>query len=441
MSITKHPAKISKIYILKLSLPIFFSNLAIPLVGLVDTGLMGNLSSQKFLAATSISTSVITMIFWSFGFLRMGTVGLVSQALGRGDYREIVHTTLRNLIIAIMVAFTIIVLQSKIIGLIEQFFNTSDELQSLISKYISVRIFSAPAELSMYVLIGLFLGLQKTQVSSFSIIFFCITNIIFSTFFVVNLNLEIYGVALGSVISAYLTIIIFMVYTYFYIKKKFHITPRISTLLIKKKIFKLLNINFNILIRTVLLTFSFLWVTYQSSQLGEEFVAINAILIQFIMVSSFFLDAYAFSTEAIVGFSIGRRSKKTFLQTVSNSYKLSFFTGIFISIIFLFLYKPIINTLTDIDYLRFLSYEYFIWIVLIPPVASFCYQLDGIFIGASQTADMRNCMIVSVGLFIVFSLYLVENLNNHGIWLALLFFMIIRSLTLNFFYPKILNKL
>ncbi len=441
MNITKHPAKISKIYIIKLSLPIFFSNLAVPMVGIVDTGLMGHLSNQQFLAATSIATSVITLIYWSFGFLRMGTVGLVSQSLGKGDYREIVLTTLRNLIIALLIAFIIIVLQDKIIHLVNETFKTSESLKILISKYISVRIFSAPAELTLYVLIGLYLGLQKTMISSFMIIFFCITNMLLSAFFVLNLNLEIYGVALGSVISAYLTILIFLTYTFFYIRKRFNITPKISTLLIKKRIFKLLNINFNILIRTILLTFSFLWITYQSSILGEEFVAINAILIQFIIFSAFFLDAYAFSTESIIGFTVGRRSKKTFTQAASNAFKLSFFTAILISVCYLFFYKQIINSLTDIEYLRFLAYNYFFWIVLIPPVASFCYQLDGIFIGASQTADMRNCMIVSVTLFIIFSLYLIENLNNHGVWLALLFFMIIRSITLNFFYPKIVKRL
>ena len=145
MNIAKHPAKVSKLYIIKLSLPIFFSNLAIPLVGIVDTGLMGHLSDQKFLAAVSISTAVITMIYWSFGFLRMGTVGLVSQALGRGDYREIVLTTLRNLIIAALIAFIIIALQNHIISLIQKFFETSEGLQILIDKYISVRVFSAPA--------------------------------------------------------------------------------------------------------------------------------------------------------------------------------------------------------------------------------------------------------------------------------------------------------
>jgi len=440
MNISRHPAKISKIYLFKLSLPIFFSNLAIPLVGIVDTGLMGHLSSQQFLAATSVSTSVITMIFWSFGFLRMGTVGLVSQSLGKGDYREIVLTTLRNLIIAVLIAFIIISLQYRIMFLIEDFFQTSEELQFLINKYISIRIFSAPAELIIYVLVGLHLGLQKTGTASLLIIFFCITNIIFSTFFVMNLNLEIYGVALGTVLSSYLTIFVFLTYTYFYIKRNFNIIPRFSSLLIRKKIFRLLNINFDIFIRTVLLTFSFLWITYQSSRLGEEYLAINTILIQFIILASFFLDAYAYSTESVVGFAIGRKSKKSFLQAVSNSYKLSFFTGLMISIVYLFFFKEIINSLTNIDYLRFLSYGYVFWIVLIPPIASFCYQLDGIFIGASQTSEMRNSMIISMIVFVVLSLYLIENLDNHGIWLALLFFMTIRSLTLNFYFSKILNK-
>ena len=144
--------------------------------------------------------------------------------------------------------------------------------------------------------------------------------------------------------------------------------------------------------------------------------------------------------EGIIGFSIGRKQKKSFLNAVSNSFKLSFMTGLIISVIYIFFFKYIIGTLTNIDYLIFLSYGYVIWVILIPPIASFCYQFDGIFIGASQTKEIRNCMIISVILYILFSIYLIDNLDNHGLWLSLLFFMIIRSLTLNFYFPKILNK-
>ena len=436
----KYPSKISKIYLLKLSIPIFFANLAIPLVGLVDTGLMGHLSSTKYLVAVSVSSSVISMVFWSFGFLRMGTVGLVAQAQGRGDYRDIVGTTLRNIILALFFALIIISLRDFIVSLIKTFFETSEDTQNLIRKYIFIRILSAPAELVIYVLIGLYLGLQKTFTSSLIVTFFSITNIIFSTFFVISLNLEVDGVAWGTVLSAYLTVFIFLTSTYFFIKKQFKIIPRVSRIIVTKKITKLFSINFDIFIRTLLLTFAFLWIPYQGAKLGEDYLAANSILIQFVMLASFFLDAYAFSTEGVIGYTIGRKTRKSFFLAVSNSFKLSFFTGLIISVVYLFFFKDIISTLTNIEYLRFLSFGFVFWVILIPPIASFCYQFDGIFIGASQTAELRNSMIISVTLFILFSIYLIDNLGNHGLWLSLLFFMVIRALTLNFYFPKILRK-
>jgi len=180
--------------------------------------------------------------------------------------------------------------------------------------------------------------------------------------------------------------------------------------------------------------------TYQGSKLGENYLAINAILMQFVMLASFFLDSYAFSTEAVIGYTIGKKAKNSFLTVVSNSFQLSIFSGLIISIIYLFTFQLIINELTDLDYLRFLTFNYIIWIIIIPPVASVCYQFDGIFIGASQTAEMRNAMIVSIILFILSSHFLVNNFGNHGLWLALLFFMIIRSVTLNYFFNRILKN-
>ena len=196
---------ISKSYLFKLSIPIFFSNIAIPLVGIVDTGLMGHLNSEIYLAAMSIGTSVITMVFWSFGFLRMGTVGLVSQAWGAKNYNDIALTICRNLIAALFISIVIILLKTPILFLIQNSFKTSFETQALIEEYVSIRLYSAPAELTIYILVGLYLGLQKTKISSFLISFFCFSNIILSTIFVLYLNLEIFGVALGTLISSYLT--------------------------------------------------------------------------------------------------------------------------------------------------------------------------------------------------------------------------------------------
>ena len=440
MNLIKYSGKFSKKKIILLSIPVFFSNLAIPLVGMVDTGLMGNLGETKYLAATSIATSVMTMIIWSFGFLRMGTVGIVAQAYGRGDYREIVKTLLRNFVIAIVIASTIIILKPLIYNSIQYFFNTSLETQRLINTYLNVRVFSIPAELSIYILVGFYLGIQKTKISSLLIIVLSVLNIVFSSLLVLSYNLNIFGVALGTLAASYITLIIFILYTYSFIIKKFKIIPKFEKLIVKSKLLRLLNINLDIFIRTLFLTFSFLWVTYLGSKLGEDYLAVNIILMQFIILAAFFLDAYAFSTEGIVGFTVGRKNKTSFLSVVKNSIQLSFFTALIISILYIIFFKEIINIITDIEILRFISYKHLIWIIIIPPIASFCYQLDGIFIGASQTKEIRNAMVISVTIFIGISIYLTKYFGNHGLWFSLLIFMVLRALTLQFYFKKILRK-
>ena len=435
-------SNVTKWQIFKLSIPIFFSNLAIPLVGIVDTGLMGHLESEKYLIAVSIASTFLTIIFWSFGFLRMGTVGLVSQTFGKSDYRELVNIILRNFCIAFIIAFLIIILKPVLIDIIFEIFGASSETNSYIKDYISIRVFSAPAELTIYILIGFFLGIQRTIISSSLIIMLSILNICFSIYFVNELGLNVKGVAFGTLLSSYITFLSFSAYTYFYFIKRFKVIPRFAykKLFNFKKIFKLLIINFNIFIRTVLLTFSFFWITYLGSTLGEEYVAVNAVLLQLIFISSFFLDAYAFSTEGIIGYALGKKSLKMFSSTVKSSLILSFITGILISIFFLFLAKEIINLITDLEFLRFLTYKYLIWIIFIPPIASIAYQLDGIFIGATQTKELRNAMIVSVIIYLFLSVFLTKQLHNYGIWFSLLLFMILRASTLHFYFSKILNQ-
>ena len=435
-------SNVTKWQIFKLSIPIFFSNLAIPLVGIVDTGLMGHLESQEYLIAVSIASTFFTMILWSFGFLRMGTVGLVSQTFGKSDYRELVNIIFRNFCIAFIIAFLIIIFKPILINIIFQIFAVSPETNSFIKDYISIRVFSAPAELIIYVLVGFFLGIQRTFISSVLIITLSLLNICFSIYFVNVLGLNVKGVAFGTLLAAYITVLLFSVYMYFYIIKRFKVIPRfvLKKLLNFKKLFKLFNINFNIFIRTILLTFSFFWLTYLGSTLGEEYVAVNSVLLQLIFISSFFLDAYAFSTEGIVGYSIGKKSSKMFINTAKNSLILSFITGVLISIFFLFFAKEIINLLTDLEILRFLTYKYLIWVIFIPPVASIAYQLDGIFIGATQTKELRNAMIVSVIIYLFLSVFLTKQLHNYGIWFSLLLFMILRASTLHFYFSKILNQ-
>ena len=440
MELFKSSSKFSKKQIILLSIPVFFSNLAIPLVGIVDTGLMGNLSETKYLAATSIATSVMTVIIWSFGFLRMGTVGLVAQAHGRSDYRDIVKTLLRNFIIALIVAFLILIFTPIIKNLVNHFFSPSGETEVLINTYLNVRVFSVPAELIIYILVGFYLGIQKTKISSLLIIILSILNIILSSLFVLSFDLKVFGVALGTLIASYLTVVIFIIYTYNYIVKKFKVIPKFENLIIRSKLLKLFNINLDIFIRTFFLTFSFLWITYLGSKIGEDYLAVNTILMQFVILAAFFLDAYAFTTEGIVGFAIGRRNEKSFLAVVKNSIQVSLITALIISILYLIFFKDIINIITDVEILRFISFQHILWVIIIPPVACFCYQLDGIFIGAAQTQEIRNATIISVIGYIGISIILTRYFGNHGIWFSLLLLMIFRAITLKFYFKKILKK-
>jgi MATE family multidrug resistance protein len=200
------------------------------------------------------------------------------------------------------------------------------------------------------------------------------------------------------------------------------------------------NINFDIFIRTILLTFSFLWFTYLGNQIGEDYVAANAILINLVFLSAFILDAYAFSTEGMVGYSLGKKDLKLFKTIIKNSFLLSSLTGLLISIIYFFINENVINLMSDIENIRKLSSSYVIWLILLPFIASFCYQFDGIFIGSSQTKELRNAMIFSVFCYLLISITLTKYLFNTGVWISLCLFMILRGLSLFYYLDKIYQR-
>ena len=424
-------------YILKLSIPIFFANLAIPMVGIIDTALMGNLGSLSYLSATSVAANLFSMVFWSFGFLRMGTVGMVSQANGRNDYTEILNIVVRNLLFVLAISITIILLQNLILSLSLKIFDLSEATRNLYEQYFKIRVYSAPGELILYIITGLFVGLQKTKTSSLAVGFFSILNILLSIVLVTKFDLNIKGVAYGTLFSALITSIIFLIYMFWYLSKYTKIIINFAQIFNLKKIKNIFNINLNIFIRTILLTFSFLWFTYLGTQIGEDYVAANAILINLVFLSAFILDAYAFSTEGIVGYSLGKKDLNLFKNIVKNSFILSSISGLIISIIFFFTHNLVINLMSDINEIRELSSSYAVWLIILPVISSFCYQFDGIFIGASQTKELRNAMIFSVFSYLLISILLIKFLFNTGIWISLCIFMVLRAVSLFYYLDKI----
>ena len=435
------PSKSSIKNIIKLSIPIFFANLAIPLVAIVDTGLMGNLDNASYLVATSIAASVFSMIFWSFGFLRMGTVGMVAQAYGSKDYQEIINIFLRNISFVIIISLLLIIFQRYIFQISLSIFELSLETKKFFKDYFNLRIYSSFGELTIFVITGLFIGLQKTKTSSIIIGFFSITNILFSLFFVLYLNLNVQGVALGTLVSSSLTTIIFLFYTFFDLNKFVQLEFNTQKIFNFNKIKNIFNINFNIFIRSILLTFAFLYFTYLGNSISEETVAANTILLNLTMLSAFILDAYAFSTEGIVGYSIGSKNLRLLKDVVKNSFILSASTALLICVIFFFGNHFFIIAMTDLTEIRNICFSYAYWIVIIPFISSFCFQFDGIFVGASQTTELRNAMIVSVAIYIVVSFFLIASFGNTGLWLSLCIFFIARALTLFSYLGKIYQRI
>jgi MATE family multidrug resistance protein len=424
-------------YILRLSIPIFFANLAIPMVGIIDTALMGNLGNLSYLSATSVAANLFSMIFWSFGFLRMGTVGMVSQAHGQNNYKEILNIILRNLLFVFTISLLIIITQYFILNLSLKIFDLSELTQQFYTQYFKIRIYSAPGELTLYIITGLFIGLQKTKISSLAVGFFSILNIILSILFVTKYDLNIKGVAYGTLYSAIITSIIFLIYTFYYLSKHVSLKIDLKELIDINKIKNIFDINFNIFIRTILLTFSFLWFTYLGTQIGEDYIAANTILINLVFLSAFILDAYAFSTEGMVGYSLGKKDLSLFKTIIKNSFILSSITGLIISIVYFLANQYVINLMSDIEEIRILSSQYVIWLIILPFIASFCYQFDGIFIGVSQTKELRNAMIFSVFCYLIISIFLTKYFSNTGVWISLCIFMILRATSLYYYLDTI----
>jgi MATE family multidrug resistance protein len=370
----------------------------------------------------------------------MGTTGMVAQAHGSKNYDEIVNLVFRNIAFVILISLLLIFFQRYIFIISLNIFELSSETTKYFKEYFELRIYSSFGELTIYIITGLFIGLQRTTVSSVVVGFFSITNILLSLLFVVYFDLDVQGVALGTLVSSTLTSIIFLSYTFFELQKFTSIKINIEKIFNLKKITKLFNINFDIFVRSAFLTFSFLFFTYLVNTISEDVVAANTILLNLIMLSAFILDAYAFSTEGIVGYSIGSKDKKLLTNVIKNSFILSATTGLLISIVYLFGKNHFISIMTDLPDIKNLSLSHSYWVVLIPFLSSFCFQFDGIFIGASQTKELRNAMIISVAIYIVCALFLAETLGNSGLWISLSIFFALRALSLFYFLPRIYQR-
>lgn len=420
----------------RLAGPMILSNLTIPTLGMVDTAVVGHLSEPYYLGAVAIGGLIFSFIYWAFGFLRMGTTGQIAQAHGRADHSETRSTLVRAALLALLLSLLLIVLQGPIHWLAMGLLDASSEVEHYAGEYYFIRIWSAPATLFSYVLIGWFLGMQNARGPLYLLLVINITNIMLDLLFVWGLGMDVDGVALASVIAEYLGVFVGLWLVARELKKYPGQWLR-QQILDAAKLGQMLVLNHNIFIRTVCLIFSFAFFTAQGARYGDVVLAANAVLMNFQTFMAYGLDGFAHAAEALVGKAIGQRDKSQFKRAIHTAAVWS----IGISVCFVLLYalfgKMLINLLTDIEDIRNVAYLFLPWLVISPVLSVWSYLYDGIFIGGTRSVEMRNAMLISTFLCYLPAWYLFQPLGNHGLWAALIVFMIARGITMAISYRSL----
>ncbi len=415
------------------------SNLTIPILGMVDTAVVGHLSEPFYLGAVAIGGLMFSFIYWAFGFLRMGTTGQVAQAHGRGDDSETRSTLARAALLAVLLSLLLIALQWPIHGLTMALLDTSAEVEQYAGEYFFIRIWSAPATLFSYVLIGWFLGMQNARGPLYLLLVINTTNILLDLLFVWGLGMDVDGVALASVIAEYLGVFVGL-WLVARELKKYPGQWMWQQTLDSAKLVQMLVLNHNIFIRTLCLIFSFAFFTAQGAKYGDVVLAANAVLLNFQTFMAYGLDGFAHAAEALVGKAIGQRDKQQFKRAIHTAAVWS----IGVSLCFVLLYglfgKMLINLLTDIEAVRNVAYAFLPWLIISPLLSVWSYLYDGIFIGATRSVEMRNTMLIATFFCFLPAWYLLMPLGNHGLWAAFMVFMIARGITMAISYRSLTKR-
>lgn len=420
--------------------PIIVSNLSTPLLGLADTAVIGNLGDPALLGAIAIGGMIFSFVYWGFGFLRMGTTGLVAQAAGAGDQTEVVAALYRAALLAVGIGIALVICQYPISAAAFRLIDGSAAVESAAATYFTIRIWAAPVSLLNLVFLGYLLGHQRATTILVLQLLLNGTNIILDILFVVVLDWGVAGVAWATVTAECLAAAVGILLVHRHRLASYPVLQltwqRVLDIPAMKRT---LSVNRDIMIRTLCLIFAFAWFTNEGAGAGDVMLAANAILMQFVSFSAFFLDGYALAAESLTGNAVGARDHNLLQRTLRYISELGFTTAVGLTLAIVLAGPMVIDLLTTATDVRAASRDYLLWAVAAPTVSLWCYLLDGIFIGATCTREMRNAMVISLlgflGAWYVFSGWL----GNHGLWLSLHCYFVVRALTLLAYLARVLN--
>lgn len=414
--------------ILNIAIPNIVSNVTIPLLGVVDLALMGHLGKVDFIGAIALGGTIFNFLYWGFAFLRMGTTGITAQAYGSRNLNESILSLSRALIVAFIGSFLILIFQKPIAMLSFWLIESEESVESVAKSYFFIRVWAAPATIALYALNGWFIGMQNARIPMLIAIVGNVINITLSAFFVYNLNLDVKGVALGTLIAQYSSFLLASFFIFRYYKRLFKYWS-IKGMMKIKELTHFFIINKDIFIRTLCIIFVFTFFTTESASVNKDILAVNSLLLQFLFIFSYFMDGFAFAAEALVGKYIGALNAKYLKQVI----RLLFIWGLVISLSFTFIYgllgNDILSLLTDMRSTIELANVYLKWVILLPILSFASFLMDGIFIGATASAYMRKTMMAATLLIFIPLYYIFNEISgNHGLWIAMLGFMLSRGL-------------
>lgn len=429
------PNEVTHSRVLKIAIPIVLSNATVPILGAVDTGVVGQLGLAAPIGAVGIGTVILTGFYWLFGFLRMGTTGLTSQALGAGDRPEVVALLTRALLISFALGVMFILLQAPLFYGAFLAAPTSDEVENLARDYMEVRIYSAPATIALYGITGWLIAAERTKAVLVLQLWMNALNIGLDLWFVLGLGWGVQGVAFASFLAEWsgLGLGLYLCRGAFVGRDWCH-WPRVFE---RTRLRRMASVSSDILIRSLFMQGIFISFLFFGAGFGDVPLAANQILVQFLQITAFALDGFAFAAEALVGQALGAGARQRLRRAAWISSLWGGVCAVVLAIVFALFGGVIIDIMTTAPEVRVEARVYLVYMVLGPIFGLAAWMLDGVFIGATQTRDMRNMTALSFAIYALVLALLMPVFGNHGLWVALLISYVARGGSLALKYPAL----
>lgn len=424
--------------ILQIALPSIVSNITVPLLGLIDVTIVGHLGAASYIGAIAVGGMLFNIIYWIFGFLRMGTGGMTSQAYGRGDEAEMMRLLTRSTGVGMLIALTLIVLQYPIERTAFSLIETTPEVERLAATYFRICIWGAPAVLGLYSFSGWFIGMQNSRYPMFIAITQNIVNILMSLVLVYGLEMKIEGVAIGTLVAQYAG---WLMAIGLWMHRYKHLRPyaELRSLTDKGAMRRFFQVNRDIFLRTLCLVSVTVFFTSAGAAQGEVILAVNTLLMQLFTLFSYIMDGFAYAGEALAGKHIGADNRPA-LRTMVRQL---FVWGIALALVFTLIYgiggEGFLSLLTNEESVITASSTYFYWVLAIPLAGFAAFLYDGIFIGATATGLMLRAMFVASVAFFLIYFGCREAMGNHALWLAFITYLSLRGIVQGYLGRKIIR--